>query len=166
MENNGQSDIVAFWCVVRSLWQINSTASWPTVPPPDPNSGNLVLFSDVKIQDLKITWGRGTVKSSIHWHFWRNRLFLLTKNALLEKGLKNLGMGRPPPLIQAMPERKRFFSIDVFPYSLTNFCLYRVSFSHLYVLMYLYSYAQAWGQKGQNGGVGAPPDTPDGRRAN
>ena len=27
MENNGQSDIVAFWCVFRSLWQINSTAS-------------------------------------------------------------------------------------------------------------------------------------------
>ena len=25
-------------------------------------------------------------------------------------------MGRPPPLIRAMPERKRFFSIDVFPY--------------------------------------------------
>ena len=31
MENNGQSDIVAFCCVFRSLWQINSTASWPTV---------------------------------------------------------------------------------------------------------------------------------------
>ena len=25
-------------------------------------------------------------------------------------------MGRPPPIIRAMPERKRFFSIDVFPY--------------------------------------------------
>ena len=24
-------------------------------PPPDPNSGNLVFFSDVKIQDLKVT---------------------------------------------------------------------------------------------------------------
>ena len=24
-------------------------------------------------------------------------------------------MGRPPPIIRAMPERKRFFSIDVFP---------------------------------------------------
>ena len=24
---------------------------------PDPNLGNLVLFSDVKIQDLKVTWG-------------------------------------------------------------------------------------------------------------
>ena len=43
---------------------------------------------------------------------------------------------------------------------------HRLSFSYLYILMYLYSYAQAWGQKGQNGGVGAPPDTPDGRRAN
>ena len=24
-------------------------------------------------------------------------------------------MGRPPPLFRAMPERKRFFSIEVFP---------------------------------------------------
>ena len=31
MENNGQSDIFAFFCVFRSLWQINLTASWPTV---------------------------------------------------------------------------------------------------------------------------------------
>ena len=36
--------------------------------------------------------------------------FLLTKNALLKRGPKNLGMGRPPPpLIRAMPERKHFF---------------------------------------------------------
>ena len=35
--------------------------------------------------------------------------FLLTKNALLEKGPKNSGVGRPPPLLRAMPERKRFF---------------------------------------------------------
>ena len=26
-------------------------------------------------------------------------------------------MGRPPPIIRAMPERKRFFSVDPFPYS-------------------------------------------------
>ena len=32
----------------------------------------------------------------------------MTKNALLKRGLKNLGMGRPP-IIRAMPERKRFF---------------------------------------------------------
>ena len=32
----------------------------------------------------------------IHWHFWRNRLFLLTKNALLKRGPKNSGMGRLP----------------------------------------------------------------------
>ena len=57
-----------------------------------------------------------TVKRSIHWHFLRNILLLLTKNALLEKGPKNSGMGRPPPLIRARPERKRLFSIDVFPY--------------------------------------------------
>ena len=30
-------------------------------------------------------------------------------------------MGRPPPIIWAMPERKRFFTIDVFPYSLCKF---------------------------------------------
>ena len=41
--------------------------------------------------------------------FFRNRLFLLTKKALLERGPKNSGIGRPPPLIRAMPERKRFF---------------------------------------------------------
>ena len=29
----------------------------PKPPPHDPNSGNLVLFSDVKIQDLKVTCG-------------------------------------------------------------------------------------------------------------
>ena len=41
----------------------------------------------------------------------------MTKNALLKRGPKNSGMGRPPlPIIRAMPERKRFFSIDVFPY--------------------------------------------------
>ena len=32
----------------------------PNPPPPDPNLGNLVLFfPDVKIQDLKVTWGEG-----------------------------------------------------------------------------------------------------------
>ena len=41
--------------------------------------------------------------------------FLLTKNALLKRGPKNSGMGRPPPPIQAMPERKRSFSVDPFP---------------------------------------------------
>ena len=30
-------------------------------------------------------------------------------------GHKNPGIGRPPPLIRAMPERKHFFSIDAFP---------------------------------------------------
>ena len=30
-----------------------------------------------------------------------------------KRGPKN--SGRPPPLIRAMPERKRFFSTDVFP---------------------------------------------------
>ena len=39
----------------------------------------------------------------------------MTKNALLVKGPKNSGMGRPPPLIRAMAERKRSFFIDVFP---------------------------------------------------
>ena len=39
-----------------------------------------------------------------------NRLFLLTKNALLKRGPKNSGMGRPPPpLFREIPERKRFF---------------------------------------------------------
>ena len=56
-----------------------------------------------------------TIESAIHWHFWRNRLFLLTKNALLKRGPKKSGMGRPPPIIRAMPERKRLFSVDPFP---------------------------------------------------
>ena len=34
----------------------------------------------------------------------------------LEKGQKIRAWVDPPPLIRAMPERKRFFFIDVFPY--------------------------------------------------
>ena len=33
-------------------------------------------------------------------------------DSFLKRGPKSLGMGRPPPLIWAMPERKHFFSID------------------------------------------------------
>ena len=40
---------------------------------------------------------------------------LLTKNALLKRGPKIRAWVDPPPIIWAMPERKRFFSIDVFP---------------------------------------------------
>ena len=40
---------------------------------------------------------------------------LLTKNALLERGPKNSGMGRPPPLYSGNARKKRFFSIDAFP---------------------------------------------------
>ena len=40
----------------------------------------------------------------------------MTKSALLEKGPKKSGIGRTPPtLIRTMSERKRFFSVDVFP---------------------------------------------------
>ena len=35
----------------------------------------------------------------------------MTKNTLLKRGTKNSGMGRPPPIIRAMPERKRFFPL-------------------------------------------------------
>ena len=43
--------------------------------------------------------------------------FLLTKNALLEKGPKNSGMGRPPPpLFGQCPKENVFFSMDLFPY--------------------------------------------------
>ena len=31
--------------------------TYPPGPPHGPNSGNLVLFSDVKVQDLKVTSG-------------------------------------------------------------------------------------------------------------
>ena len=50
-----------------------------------------------------------TFKSSIHWHFWRNRLFLLTKNALLKRGPKNSGMGSPPPSFGQCPKENVFF---------------------------------------------------------
>ena len=39
----------------------------------------------------------------------------MTKNVLIEKGQKIRVWVDLPPLIRAMPERKRFFSIDVFP---------------------------------------------------
>ena len=32
--SNGQSDIASFCRIFRAFWQINSMASWPTVPPP------------------------------------------------------------------------------------------------------------------------------------
>ena len=35
---------------------------------------------------------------------------------LVKKGPKNLGIGKPPPHFRAMPESKRLFSTDVFPY--------------------------------------------------
>ena len=41
----------------------------------------------------------------------------MTKNALLEKGPKIRAWVDPPPIFRAMPERKRFFFIDVFPYT-------------------------------------------------
>ena len=56
-----------------------------------------------------------------HWHFWRNRLFLLTKNALLKRGPKNSGMGRPHcPPHSGNARKKTFFFIDVFPYNPFN----------------------------------------------
>ena len=45
---------------------------------------------------------------------------LLTKNALLKRGPKIRAWVDPPPLIQAMPERKRFFfqlTSSLTPYS-------------------------------------------------
>ena len=43
----------------------------------------------------------------------------MTKNALLKRGPKNSGMGRPPPPPHLGNARKKtFFCIDVFPYSL------------------------------------------------
>ena len=58
----------------------------------------------------------------------------MTKNALLQKGPKNSGMGRPSPLIQAMPERKRLFSIDVFPYLIIIPPTWKSSCQELYCL--------------------------------
>ena len=36
---------------------------------------------------------------------------------LVKKGPKNSGMGKPPPPFRAMPERKRAFPYEVFPYT-------------------------------------------------
>ena len=41
----------------------------------------------------------------------------MTKNALLKRGPKNSGMGRPPPPYSGNARKKTFFFIDVFPYS-------------------------------------------------
>ena len=70
-------------------------------PPPAPQFGKLVqLFSDVKIQDLKVNlelkrlyilynilyiYNLKTVLSSNYWHFGGNRLLLLTKNAVMKR---------------------------------------------------------------------------------
>ena len=64
-----------------------------------------------------------TVKSSIHWHFWRNILFLLVKNALLKIGPKISGMGRPPPpSFGQCPKENVFFPLmsSLSSYSLLN----------------------------------------------
>ena len=45
VESNGQSKIVSLCRAFRAFWQINSTASWPTVPPPPPCLVFLVKFS-------------------------------------------------------------------------------------------------------------------------
>ena len=104
---------------------LSGIARIPQTPPPWPEFGQLgPLFSEVEIQDLKVSLelkilyilynilyicNLKTVKSSIHWHFWRNRLFLLTKNALLKRGPKNSGMGRPPPHNSGNARKKTFF---------------------------------------------------------
>ena len=36
---------------------------------------------------------------------------------MVEKRVKKFGQGSPPPLFRAMPERKRFFFHDGFPYA-------------------------------------------------
>ena len=41
--------------------------------------------------------------------------FYWPKNALLKRGPKNLGMGRPSPPHSGNARKKTFFSIDVFP---------------------------------------------------
>ena len=41
--------------------------------------------------------------------------FLLTKNALLKRGPKNSGMGRPHPPYSGNARKKTFFSIEAFP---------------------------------------------------
>ena len=58
-----------------------------------------------------------TVHNLKKMHCGRNGLLLLAKNALLEKGPKKSGMGRPPttPPHSGTARKKTFFSIDVFP---------------------------------------------------
>ena len=41
--------------------------------------------------------------------------FYWPKMYFLKKGQKIRAWGDPPPIIRAMPERKRFFSIEAFP---------------------------------------------------
>ena len=51
----------------------------------------------------------------------------------LKKGQKIQAWVDPPPLIRAMPERKRFFSIDVFPY---DYLLVHSSYHGLLVVLH------------------------------
>ena len=49
--------------------------------------------------------------------FWKKYTPFVDKNAFPGKGPTNSDkVGPPPPIIQAIPERKRHLSIDVFPW--------------------------------------------------
>ena len=55
-----------------------------------------------------------TVKSSIHWHFLRNRLFLLTKMHFQKEGQK-IRAWVDPPHHSGNARKKTFFFIEAFP---------------------------------------------------
>ena len=63
---------------------------------------------------LMIIMTKMTKKHTITVKF-EQKIAILRTVTWQKRGPKNPGMGRPPPIIRAMPERKRFFSIDVFP---------------------------------------------------
>ena len=68
MESNGQSENVSFCLVFRAFWQINSTASWPTVPPPPHMPPSLA------------PWNSWCVTGSTISHFFPKALQLLLLN--------------------------------------------------------------------------------------
>ena len=77
-----------------------------------------------------------TVQSLWYLQFWRNRLILLAKNAVGEKGSTNSGKGLPPPF-RAMPERKHCLQ-EVLPYFVwfNSPCVERITFLSLKVSKY------------------------------
>ena len=79
----------------------------PTVGAPSASNSPSALSA----QALDKLYIQKQVKGQNYWHFGRNILILLAKNALFEKVPKYLGRGPPP----SFGQRKHFFSQENIP---------------------------------------------------